>query len=105
MEWAFGIIGSLIVAFVTARITTTQVFKRLREEKKFEYSLETAIVHLLENPEFKKRSFSKIQRHLRGFENDNDLRQALIRAGAVSFQGTDGEELWGLLSRNREDVK
>jgi len=105
MEWILGILGASIVAFVTAKITTRQDFARLREEQKFDYSLEAAIVHLLENPAYKKRSLKKLKYHLRGFETDDILRQALIRAGAVAFGGEGDEERWGLLRLNQDDVK
>ncbi len=105
MEWVLGIIGAAITGYITSRITTRQRFNELREERKFEYSLEAAIEHLLQNPTYEKRSFAKLKHHLRGFKNDDELRQALIRSGAVAFDGDDDEELWGLLSRNLADVK
>ena len=105
MEFFAGIAGSIIVAFVTAWIATGQHFKRLREEQKFDYSVETAIVHLLENPDYTRRSLRKIRHHLRGFEDDDALRQALVRAGAVCMGGEGEEEMWGLLRRNLDKVK
>jgi hypothetical protein len=37
---------------------------------------------------------------LGGFE-DNEIRQTLIRAGALQFKGKGGKEMSGLLERNR----
>ena len=48
-----------------------------------------------------KMSFLEIEKRLGGFE-DNELRKILIRAGAVRFEGDN--ELWGLLSRNTDDL-
>lgn len=105
MEWVLGILGALIVAAITARLTTQSELRKIREERKFDYSVEAAIIHLLESPDYKKRSLKKIKHHLRGFPDDNTLRQALVRAGAVAFGGEGDEERWGLMSRNKEDVK
>lgn len=101
----WGILTPLVIAAVTAWLTTQSQLRKLREERKFDYSVETAIIHLLESPDYKKRSLKKIKRHLRGFPDDDTLRQALVRAGAVAFGGEGDDEMWGLLSRNREDVK
>jgi len=105
MEWVLGIIGSAIIAFVTARFTARRERERLQEELKLDYSIESAIVHLLQNPDYKRRSLKKIKHHLRGFKDDDDLRMALIRAGAVAFGGEGDKELWGLLSRNEDKMK
>ena len=105
MEWVLGIIGSIIVAYITARLTARHEKELLREELKLDYSIETAIIHLLQNPNYSQRSLKKIKHHLRGFKDDDDLCMALIRAGAVAFGGEDEKELWGLLSRNEERMK
>lgn len=105
VQWALGLFASIILALLTAYLTTHRELRRLKEEMKLDYSVETAIIHLLSNPDYKKRSLKKIKHHLRGFASDDDLRLALIRAGAVAFGGKDDEEMWGLLSRNEADVK
>ena len=58
---------------------------------------------LLENEKWKKRSFEEIKKRLGGFEDD-ELRKILVRSGAVKFVASDGKELWGLLSRNKDDL-
>jgi hypothetical protein len=105
MEWILGISASVIVAFVTAKLTARREKEILKEELKLDYSIETAIVHLLENPDYRKRGLKKIKHHLRGFRDDDELRMAMIRAGAVAFGGEGDSELWGLLSRNLEDIR
>ncbi|WP_299777377.1 hypothetical protein [uncultured Roseobacter sp.] len=96
---------SIVLAFVTARMSARNDLEKLREEMKLDYSVEAAIRHLLENQSYQKRSLKKIKHHLRGFENDDALRMALIRAGAVAFSGSGEDEMWGLVSRNREDFR
>jgi hypothetical protein len=34
--------------------------------------------------------------------SDDDLRQLLVRAGALRFEGSNGDELWGLRERNQD---
>ena len=108
MEWGvaiIGIVGSAVVAYLTAQLTSRNEMKKLREEQKLDFSIETAILHLMSNPNYKRRSLKKIKHHLRGFQNDDDLRMALLRAGAVAFGGEGENENWGLLDKNEEDVK
>lgn len=64
---------------------------------------ESAVKALLENETWKKRSFDEIKKRLGGFEDD-ELRKILVRSGAIRFEGADNKELWGLISRNLEDV-
>ena len=109
MEWYLvpisTLIVSVIVAYFTARFSARREQEKLREQMKLEYSIETAVIHLLKNPNYKKRGLKKIKYHLRGFKDDDDLRMALIRAGAVAFSIAGDTEVWGLLSRNEKDVK
>ena len=76
---------------------------RLRREFALEFAAETAARALLEDERWPMRSFETIRRHLGGFEND-DLRELLVRAGAVRFTSNEGEELWGLLKRNHNKL-
>ncbi len=46
------------------------------------------------------RSFRVLKYHLSGF-TDDELRRILVRAGGVRLTA-GGQEVWGLLSRNRE---
>lgn len=100
-----SLIVTIIVAFATASFAAWRDRLRLRQELKLEYSIENAIRALLSHPTYKKRGLKKIKHHLRGFEADDELRKALIRAGAVAFSGQGDEEMWGLVSRNAEDFK
>jgi hypothetical protein len=74
--------------------------ERLRTELRTEFMAEEAIRALLNHPEWVQRSFDEIKHHVRGFE-DNELRQLLVRSGAVAFARTrDRKEMWGLRERN-----
>jgi len=77
---------------------------RLRMELRTVFMAEEAIRTLLESDRWQKRSFEEIRKRLGGFEDD-DLRQLLVRAGAVRFFGSDDKELWGLRSRNLDELR
>lgn len=90
---------SLVVAAATAAVTFRAQERKLREELRTQFMAEEAINLLLSHPDWQLRSFEQISRHVRGFPAD-DLRQLLIRAGALAFRGADGTEMWGLRTRN-----
>lgn len=62
---------------------------------------EEAIRHLLQDERWKLRNFELIKRRVGGFDEEA-LRQLLVRAGALRFEGEGGEELWGLRERNAD---
>lgn len=73
---------------------------------------ERVATRLLKNAKWKLRSFGEIKRRLGGFD-DNELRQILVRCGAIRFhkngatvvkEGSD-DELWGLYQRNKRAVE
>lgn len=97
------IVTSALTAAVTGLITFAVQERRLRTELRTEFMAEQAAKILLETDRWKKRSFAEIKKRLAGF-GDDDLRKILVRAGAVSFEANDGGELWGLISRNKEDL-
>ena len=58
---------------------------------------------LLETREAK-RTFTAIKARLGGFSDEN-LRQILVRAGAIRFERKKDEaEMWGLLHRNPDEL-
>lgn len=97
------------VALATSLVTFRREERRLhrdfeldRDKLRTGFMAEQVAKQLLEVREAK-RSFEAIEKRLGGFE-ENELRQILVRAGAVCFKKRDDDaELWGLLSRNKED--
>ncbi len=75
--------------------------ERLRREFQLEYASERVAHKLLSDERWPLRTFDTLSRHLAGFEDDA-LRQLLVRAGAIKFDGADGYEYWGLFERNQE---
>ncbi|OGU71681.1 MAG: hypothetical protein A3H45_01185 [Ignavibacteria bacterium RIFCSPLOWO2_02_FULL_55_14] len=105
---------TVLVSFVTAAITCVagyviqerklrRDFQLDRDRLRTEYMAEQVARELLSFERWSKRSFAAIKRRLGGFEDD-ELRKILVRAGAVRFHGDHEEELWGLVSRNREEL-
>ncbi len=70
-----------------------------------EFMAEQAAKSLLENDNWRKRSFVEIKKRLGGFEDD-ELRKILVRSGAVRFEVKDEgkTELWGLISKNQKEL-
>lgn len=110
MSQVDGVIISAIVAGVVAWLTAAGTIRfnreKLQREFQLEFATEAALKALLETDKYKMRSFKKIKHHLPGFPSENELRLHLIRAGAVCFAGTPGDEttgdeMWGLLVKNK----
>jgi hypothetical protein len=97
------ILTSAVTAFITGIATFLLQERKLKAELRTEYMAEQAVNLLLQNDKWKKRSFTEIEKRIGGFKED-ELRQILVRAGAVKFEAVDGSELWGLICRNEEDV-
>ncbi len=97
--------GVSIVLSLTTGIGAFRLQKsRLREELRTEFMAEAAIRDLLLHDTWSLRSFSVIKKRVRGFE-ENELRQLLIRAGAICFDDKAGEEMWGLRIRNENKLR
>lgn len=97
------IITSAITAIIAGFITFAIQERKLKLELRTEFMAEQAAKALLENQQWQKRSFGEIKKRLGGFDDD-ELRKILVRAGAVRFAGKEDEELWGLISRNNDDL-
>jgi hypothetical protein len=87
-----GVLGAIVTLFVNER--------RARRDFRLELSAEALARELLMHPQWRLRGFATLKRHLGGF-GDDELRQILVRAGAVRFESDDGTEWWGLVARNR----
>jgi hypothetical protein len=74
--------------------------EKLRREYQLEFAAERVARALLEDARWEQRTFGTIKRHLGGFADD-ELRKLLVRAGAIRFSSKSGDEIWGLLDRNR----
>jgi hypothetical protein len=89
-----------IVSLVVALLTVVGTERKLRRDFRLEFAAEAVARRLLNDREWRLRSFEIIKHHLAGF-SDDELRKVLVRAGAIHFESASGKELWGLLERNR----
>jgi hypothetical protein len=92
---------ALITAIVTAFVTTRVSGRQLHRQFQLEFASEYFAHQLMQDRKVPLRSFELIKYHLGGFDED-ELRQILVRAGGIRFESTEGNEMWGLLSRNRK---
>lgn len=116
------ILVSIATAAATALIAMLTTTSKLQKEFKDDYirdqdrlrtmfRAESVALKLLNNENWKMRSFSAIKKRLGGFEDD-ELRQILVRAGAIRYEkneagdnSEDKNELWGLIDRNLDKLK
>lgn len=104
MDTPFAVLVSAVTALVVAYLTIRVEQKRLYAEFKTERSVEAALKEFLGLPRYPYRSFPMIQHHIGGFD-ENELRQHLVRAGAVRFAAADGTEMWALLHRVKVEFR
>ena len=99
----YEFLGTIVVAAFTGYVTFRIQEHRLKHELRTEFMAEQVVRDLLSEEKWAKRSFEAIKKRLGGFE-DNELRKILVRSGAIRFEKENGEELWGLISRNKKDL-
>lgn len=97
------VVTALIVAILTSIATYMTQERKLKTELRTEFMAEQVAKRLLEEPKWNMRSFDEIKKRLAGFD-DNELRKILVRSGAVRFEGENGKELWGLISKNEGNL-
>lgn len=97
------ILTSSLTALITGLLAFAVQERKFRTELRTEFLAEGVVKTLLQSEKWQKRSFEEIKKRLGGFEDD-ELRKILVRAGAVRFIGPDDKELWGLVSRNKQDL-
>jgi hypothetical protein len=76
---------------------------RLEIEHRTLFAAERVARELMSHDNWQWRSFKIIQAHLGGFEA-NELRKILVRAGAIRVKSNTGQELWGLIERNKGSI-
>lgn len=102
-DFIVSILTAIPVALVTTILTINFQKEKLKREFLTEYKSEDLARKLLNHPNFRLRTFATIQHHIGGFE-DNELRQILVRAGAVRFKDTENTEIWGLVEKVEKEL-
>jgi hypothetical protein len=93
---------SLSVVLIIALLATVLAYKKLRHNCKLGFAAEGVAHEILMNRKWPYCTFRILKYHLGGF-TDDDLRKILVRAGGIRLSA-GGQEVWGLLSRNREHL-
>jgi hypothetical protein len=95
----FNIVVLLASAGISARVAIA-ASKIDRDRMSIELGKELGIRAMLQTAKYSSRSLKRIREVHYPWMEENDLRELLLRAGAVRFpSGRDGE-LWGLPERN-----
>ena len=97
VNWTTG------VALISAIMTNWLAWRRYQRMYRLEDKTDPVLLELLQSKKYDMRTFKEIQRRIP--LEDEKLREALLRIGAVAFtqRGTK-EELWGLLDKHRKKV-
>jgi hypothetical protein len=90
---------SLDIALIIALAAAIFANRRLHRSLNFEFAAEGAARAILLDRKTPYRTFRFLKYHLSGFADD-ELRKILVRAGGIRLTA-GGQEVWGLLSRNR----
>ncbi len=93
--------AAIVSAIISTGVSYWVSHQQLDRQYRLENRSEEAVFGLLMQRPFRMRSFDIIKSHLGGYDDDNKLRQVLIRVGALRWRTENGEEVWGLLDRNR----
>ena len=102
-----GVVGALFGGVITGKLQKerfTHDLNLIRLEHKTEFMAETTARYFLSHQGYTDRSFETLRDAIGGF-TDDELRQILVRAGAIRSFRKDGSEWWRLLSRNEEFIE
>ncbi|MEM1364544.1 MAG: hypothetical protein AAGH82_02230 [Pseudomonadota bacterium] len=89
-----------IVALVVAYFASRGAEARLRDRYERELSPQKLARQVLLAKRTKCLPFASLKAHFGGL-SDDQLRRALLGAGALRFKAADGTEEWGLIARNK----
>jgi len=91
---------SLSITLIMVLVAIILTNRNVRQNFKLEFAAEGVAREMLMDRNWPYCSFRVLKYHLSGF-TDDELRKILVRAGGIRLTA-GGQEVWGLLSRNRE---
>lgn len=91
---------SLSISLIMALAAAFLINRKARQSFALEFAAEGVAREMLIDRDRPYRTFRALKYHLSGF-TDEELRKILVRAGGIRLTA-GGQEVWGLLSRNRE---
>jgi hypothetical protein len=102
----FGLLGVFVGGLISWWLQKDRASTDLEialEAVKTEHMAEKTAQHFLSHKGYTDRSFNLLRERLGGFEDD-ELRRILVRAGAIRYTRSNGDEYWRLLSREPEAI-
>jgi hypothetical protein len=91
---------SLSITLIIGLVAIILINRNVRHNSNLEFAAEGVAREMLMDRKCPYRTFRVLKYHLCGF-TDDELRKILVRAGGIRLT-VGGQEVWGLLSRNRE---
>src|SRR4029077_17738451 len=91
---------SLSITLIMVLVAIILTSRNVRQNFNLEFAAEGVAREMLMDRKWPYRTFRVLKYHLCGF-TDDELRKILVRAGGIRLTA-GGQEVWGLLSRNRE---
>ena len=90
-----------LVTVLSSRQQQKHQLDILQLERRNEFTVENTLLHYLKEPSYPERKFETLHSKMGGFKED-ELRQLLVKVGAVRRYRDDKTEWWSLLSRRQE---
>ena len=91
---------SLTITLIMVLVAIVLTNRKVHHNSNLEFAAEGVAREMLMDRKWPYRTFRVLKYHLSGF-TDDELRKILVRAGGIRLTA-GGQEVWGLLSRNRE---
>jgi hypothetical protein len=91
---------SLSITLIMILVAIILTNRKVNRNFNLEFAAEGVAREMLMDRKWPYRTFRVLKYHLCGF-TDDELRKILVRAGGIRLTA-GGQEVWGLLSRNRE---
>jgi len=91
---------SLTITLIMVLVAIVLTNRKVHHNSNLEFAAEGVARAMLMDHNWPYRTFRVLKYHLSGF-TDDELRKILVRAGGIRLTA-GGQEVWGLLSRNRE---
>jgi hypothetical protein len=91
---------SLSITLIVVLVAIILTKRKVHHNFNLEFAAEGVAREMLMDRKWPYRTFRVLKYHLCGF-TDDELRKILVRAGGIRLTA-GGQEVWGLLSRNRE---
>jgi len=98
-DWATVIVSG-VVSLSSVILTNWIAWANYRRTHRLEDRTEVLLRKMLKDPRYRQRKFDTIQAFIP--LQEEKLREALLRAGAIRLKEIDGSEMWGLIEHHKD---